>query len=91
MQSQKAKNHIILPVIKALWEQRKFEVEKNWKGKKISLKNYLKLAKESQTYEVLKSTLLNKSICRKDIAEGEKPFKQFSDISRKWFIYWSKG
>lgn len=32
MQSQKAKNHIILPVIKALWEQRKFEVEKKLKG-----------------------------------------------------------
>lgn len=34
--------------------------------------NHLKLAKQSQTYEVLTPTLLKKNICRKDIAEGEK-------------------
>lgn len=34
--------------------------------------DHLKLAKESYTSELLKPTLLNKSICTKDSAEGKK-------------------
>jgi len=73
------------------------QCKKPEKRKKIALvTNRLRLAKESQTSELLKPTLLNKSICTKDIAEGKKEkkketFKHFSDISRKRFIYWSKG
>lgn len=46
--------------------------------------NHLRLAKESRTSELLKPTLLNKSICTKDIAEGEKYiqtlFRHFQEV-----------
>lgn len=45
--------------------------------------NRLRLAKESRTSELLKPPLLNKRICTKDIAEGEKYiqtlFRQFEE------------
>lgn len=49
------------------------------------MSNHLRLAKESQTSELLKPTLLNKSICTKDIAEGEKKniqtlFRHFQEV-----------